>query len=590
MSSPASEITLSITYRGTQHTLSVPGDASFASLQLQLEKLTSVPPSLQKLLFKGRKATSDNRDEKVTLSEMGIKDGTKIQLLGATQKELGGIQIAESEKRRRDELTRRRANKPSVKVSFVQNGYAIKSRKFITSQVRPTGRPHTLYRFHQITPLPNLPDPPTALAVLNRLSEDPAIKYVMQKHELSVGILTELAPHEHPNLLGLNVNAGVCIKLRLRTDVYDGFRSYREIRRVLCHELTHNIWSDHDENFKEFNSKLNREVAEFELNVTRGAHTLSGLGSDDVYEPLGDMSDLEAEAHVHILGATGGSSSNIQNDSVNERRQRILNATMNRLRQQEEELERQCGNLLPRLDLDWNCVDDRSCCTVLYCTVTLANPLHTHGSPEVFCTHNIISCLEAGHSVVYLFKAQRLDCYSGKPNSRSSSGHSHDEDSEDTLKSTNSEKRGPAMRATKRLRVSDYSGMNEKEDTAEQATRPSLDPNDPKWYQVHRDAKKRMDYVTPSKNVDMNKNFFLHAKERDQNKIHEILLDRGLAESFSRYSSYEYGPCIGVSRIDRWERAEALGLNPPSEIREILSTLEGTEKPEFSQCVFFDEV
>lgn len=28
-------------------------------------------------------------------------------------------------------------------------------------------------------------------------------------------------------------------------------------------------------------------------------------------------------------------------------------------------------------------------------------------------------------------------------------------------------------------------------------------------------------------------------------------------------STYEYGPCIGVSRLERWERARAMGLNPP---------------------------
>ena len=32
--------------------------------------------------------------------------------------------------------------------------------------------------------------------------------------------------------------------------------------------------------------------------------------------------------------------------------------------------------------------------------------------------------------------------------------------------------------------------------------------------------------------------------------------------------SYEYGPCVGVSRLERWERAQALGLNPPPEVRQ----------------------
>ncbi len=31
-------------------------------------------------------------------------------------------------------------------------------------------------------------------------------------------------------------------------------------------------------------------------------------------------------------------------------------------------------------------------------------------------------------------------------------------------------------------------------------------------------------------------------------------------------SSYEYGPCVGVTRLERWERAQMLGLNPPFEV------------------------
>ena len=30
--------------------------------------------------------------------------------------------------------------------------------------------------------------------------------------------------------------------------------------------------------------------------------------------------------------------------------------------------------------------------------------------------------------------------------------------------------------------------------------------------------------------------------------------------------SFEYGPCVGVTRLERWERAFALGLNPPDEV------------------------
>ncbi|XP_074586440.1 uncharacterized protein LOC141842122 [Curcuma longa] len=31
-----------------------------------------------------------------------------------------------------------------------------------------------------------------------------------------------------------------------------------------------------------------------------------------------------------------------------------------------------------------------------------------------------------------------------------------------------------------------------------------------------------------------------------------------------------YGPCIGLSRTDRWERAAVMGLNPPAEVEAIL--------------------
>jgi hypothetical protein len=31
--------------------------------------------------------------------------------------------------------------------------------------------------------------------------------------------------------------------------------------------------------------------------------------------------------------------------------------------------------------------------------------------------------------------------------------------------------------------------------------------------------------------------------------------------------SYEYGPCVGVTRLARWERAYKAGLNPPIQVR-----------------------
>ncbi|XP_057417822.1 uncharacterized protein LOC130712019 [Lotus japonicus] len=33
-----------------------------------------------------------------------------------------------------------------------------------------------------------------------------------------------------------------------------------------------------------------------------------------------------------------------------------------------------------------------------------------------------------------------------------------------------------------------------------------------------------------------------------------------------------YGPCIGMPRLARWERAQKLGLNPPQEIERLLKS------------------
>ncbi|XWS57998.1 hypothetical protein CRYUN_Cryun09bG0221200 [Craigia yunnanensis] len=42
-----------------------------------------------------------------------------------------------------------------------------------------------------------------------------------------------------------------------------------------------------------------------------------------------------------------------------------------------------------------------------------------------------------------------------------------------------------------------------------------------------------------------------------------------------------YGPCLGITRLARWERAQRLGLNPPKEIENLLNG--GKVK---SECLF----
>ena len=92
------------------------------------------------------------------------------------------------------------------------------------------------------------------------------------------------------------------------------------------------------------NSRLNREVAEFERSVAEGTHRLASSG--EVFEP--PFSHLEAEAQSYVLGGSASASSMPPaGESQEDRRRRVLEATMRRLRKEEEEVEMSCGTAGP---------------------------------------------------------------------------------------------------------------------------------------------------------------------------------------------------------------------------------------------------
>ncbi|KAH8833167.1 WLM domain-containing protein [Flagelloscypha sp. PMI_526] len=264
MPTPSTTFNFSVSFKGTSYPLELTPNTKMKDLQKHLEKLTKIPPHLQKLIYKGKKASAQSS---LSIRDNGITNGTKIQMIGTTPTTLKDINNATKEKEKQEKIMRARVLKAPVKPKEASSSNSI----------------HPSYRFRSLKPLEHLPSPSSAQAVLEKLASDPAILHIMQTHQFSVGLLTELAPHEHPDLLGLNVNRGEQIKLRIRTDRYDGFRNYRDIRKVLCHELTHNVWGDHDQNFKALDSRLNREVAEYEKSVNERARRLGG--TSDYYEP-----------------------------------------------------------------------------------------------------------------------------------------------------------------------------------------------------------------------------------------------------------------------------------------------------------------
>ncbi|XP_031552455.1 DNA polymerase delta subunit 4-like [Actinia tenebrosa] len=49
----------------------------------------------------------------------------------------------------------------------------------------------------------------------------------------------------------------------------------------------------------------------------------------------------------------------------------------------------------------------------------------------------------------------------------------------------------------------------------------------------------------------------------------------------------EYGPCIGISRLQRWERAEKFGLHPSQDIKDIIT--QHLDDETYTECIWKDE-
>ncbi|TGZ76348.1 WLM-domain-containing protein [Ascodesmis nigricans] len=119
------------------------------------------------------------------------------------------------------------------------------------------------YTFHTLQPLPHLPNSTTALSYLTRLRNDAGIQGVMRKHRWSVSILREMEPlgntDARSKILGRNHGRGELIEIRLRTDEYDGWRAYDMVLKTLYHELAHMVHDDHDRQFWDLMSQIQKE-------------------------------------------------------------------------------------------------------------------------------------------------------------------------------------------------------------------------------------------------------------------------------------------------------------------------------------------
>jgi len=111
--------------------------------------------------------------------------------------------------------------------------------------------------FNTYEHLSGLPRGDAALTLLRKVAS--TVKPIMRKRGWRVQILAEFLPPEG-NLLGLNINRGykICIRLRYHSNP-DLFLPLEQIVDTMLHELSHNKWGDHDGRFHALWDELREE-------------------------------------------------------------------------------------------------------------------------------------------------------------------------------------------------------------------------------------------------------------------------------------------------------------------------------------------
>jgi hypothetical protein len=286
-------IQLTIHHHGKPMQLSLPVDGTLTTLSEHVANELSIPPANQKFMITPKLGLL--KPPFATDHSLSSLSGKKVVLMGSTTTEIASLSKSIST------ATAPRTSGP-IKA-------ATPSRSRDWKKVQEESQ----YTFHTIRPLPYLPNPDRSLRFLERLRDDPGIKASMRHHKFSVGLLTEMDPAMHTThesrTLGLNRNRGEVIELRLRTDAYDGYRDYKTIRKTLCHELSHNVWGDHDRNFWNLTNEIEKEVEKGDW--TRGGRS---VGEEEFYNPNdggmpeGDVDHGGWTGGEFVLGGSGGSS------------------------------------------------------------------------------------------------------------------------------------------------------------------------------------------------------------------------------------------------------------------------------------------
>ncbi|XP_013628284.1 PREDICTED: uncharacterized protein LOC106334536 [Brassica oleracea var. oleracea] len=126
------------------------------------------------------------------------------------------------------------------------------------------------------------------------------VQPIMTRRKWRVKLLSEFCP-TNPRLLGVNVNRGVHVKLRLRRVNHDAdFLSYHQVLDTMLHELCHNAHGPHNASFYKLWDELRKECEEL---MSKGI-TGTGQGFDVPGKRLGGFSRQPPLSSLRATAAT----------------------------------------------------------------------------------------------------------------------------------------------------------------------------------------------------------------------------------------------------------------------------------------------
>lgn len=199
--------------------------------------------------------------------------------------------------------------------------------------IKKQNRPSPVANVGKIGSLMRYPDRDYANSLLHDAVKQ--LAPLIHEYNFKIGLLCEMFPKSE-NLLGLNVNKGQKIMLRLRYPHNDRlFLPMSDILGTFLHELTHNVHGKHDKNFYDYLSKLEKRFDELRYGNVHSNYRCEenrlGFGSllpgvvDVRAKRIATMTKVGFKAETKVLGLAS------KINKSNNPREAMLRAALRRL-------------------------------------------------------------------------------------------------------------------------------------------------------------------------------------------------------------------------------------------------------------------